>query len=61
MKRCTHLEADARAYIQYMPRKPAKYALKSGTLAVAQSCSITFRAYLYKPGRTRQLIAGHAA
>ena len=49
MKRSTHLEADAHAYIQYMPRKPAKYALKFGTLAVAQSYSITFRAYLYKP------------
>ena len=31
-------------------KKPAKHGLEFGTLADAQSYSITFRAYLYKHG-----------
>ena len=57
---CTHLEANAQAYFQHMPKKPAKYGLKFETLADAQSYSNTLRAYLYKPIRTRQLIESHA-
>ena len=35
MRSCTHLEADTHSNIQYVSRKPAKYDLKLGTLAVA--------------------------